>query len=436
MKDRKRDRSRKRLPKRVALFVVAVLLGGLLAVPAAVTAMAGTPEACSAADADIYRPPDRATATPGAVVACRRVDALPMVGNGTPFDAWKVQYGSTDGRSRPVSVVGTVVVPKEPWKGAGERPLVGFVPGTLGIGPQCAFSKQLAGQYQDAYEGPNISALLKAGYAVAATDGAGYMDGQVHPYVNGVEAGHAALDMARAALRMPGSGVAAGAPVGFWGYSEGGSGSLWAAQVARSYAPELHVVGVASGGIPADLKEVSHGLDGGFFAGFLIDAVIGLSVTHPDMPFQDLLDDGGHKAVKDAESLCAIGTVTRFAGARIEQYTKDHLTLDQMYALHGPDGTTWSDVAAGNKLGVGLGTPGSGARYEVGFPVLQYRGVLDEVIPAKTADGVRQAYCAAGITTQWKPYVGDHLTGDFQAVGDTVAWLGDRFEGKETKGNC
>ncbi|MBP2051486.1 triacylglycerol lipase [Streptomyces griseochromogenes] len=428
-------RSRKPLPRRAALLAAAGLFGGLLAVPA-VTAAAGTPQACSAADADIYRPPDRATATPGAVVACRRVDSLPMVIGGPPLNAWKVQYGSTDGRGRRVSAVGTVVVPQKPWTGPGERPLVAFVPGTLGIGPQCAFSRQLAGQYQDAYEGPNIAALLNAGYAVAATDGQGYMDGEVHPYVSGAEAGHAVLDMARAASRVPGTGVSPDAEVGIWGYSEGGSGSLWAAQLARSYAPELHVVGAASGGIPADLKEVASNLDGQFFAGFLVDAFVGLSVTHPELPFDDILDDSGRKAVKDAESLCALGTVSRFPLARIEQYTKDGLTLDQIYALRGSDGTTWGDAVRANKLGAGVGTPGSGARYEIGFPVFQYRGLLDEVIPDRTASATRRAYCDAGVATRWTAYVGDHLTGDAQAIGDVVNWLGDRFGGKADTGNC
>ncbi|MEU6086665.1 lipase family protein [Streptomyces sp. NPDC047085] len=429
------------------MLVATALLGGLLAVPAAgaetgtdtgagTDAGIGAKVPCVAADADIYRPPDRPTAAPGAVIACRHLDALPLVGYDTPLDAWKVQYGSTDGRGRPVTVAGTVVVPRAPWTGPGERPLVAFVPGTLGLGPQCAFSKQLAGQYQDAYEGPNIAALLKAGYAVAATDGAGYLDGQVHPYVSGVEAGHAALDMARAASRVPGGGVGRRAPVGIWGYSEGGSGSLWAAQLARSYAPDLDVVGSASGGIPADLKQVADNLDGQFFAGFLIDALIGLSVTHPELPFDSLLNDSGRQAVKDAESLCAVGTVAKFPGARVEQYTKDALTLEKMYALKAPDGTSWSDVAEGNTLGTGVGTPGSGARYEIGFPVLQYRGLLDEVIPAGTASATRHAYCAAGISTRYTPYVGDHLSGDAQAIGDVVSWLGDRFAGKRDAGNC
>lgn len=431
----KHSAARKPHRRRAALIAAGALLGGLLAVPA-VTATAGTSGSCTDSDAAIYRPPASAQAAPGEVVACRTLDSLPMIGDGTPVDAWKVQYGSTDGHGGKDTVAGTVIVPRAAWKGAGERPLVAFVPGTLGIGPQCAFSKQLAGEYQDAYEGPNLDALLKAGFAVAATDGAGYLDGQVHPYVSGADAGHAVLDMVRAASRLPGSGVGPDTEVGIWGYSEGGSGSLWAAQLAASYAPEINVVGAAAGGIPGDLRQVAENLNGGPFAGFLVDAVIGMAVTHPDMPFESLLNDTGRKAVKDAESLCAIGTVVRFAGAHIENYTGDRLTLNQLYALRGPDGTSWGQVVDTDKLGVGVGTSGSGARYEIGFPVLQYRGLLDEVIPAGAAQDTRRAYCDAGIATQWTPYVGDHLTGDPQSITDSVNWLTGRFTGQPMSGNC
>ncbi|MDF3302083.1 lipase family protein [Streptomyces tropicalis] len=417
------------------LLGAGVLLGGAVAGPAA-PASAGEPPACSAPDAAIYRTPDGAGAAPGAVVACRRLDSLPMIGDSVPLTAWKVRYGTTDGRGRPAEVAGTVAVPDAPWTGPGERPVVAFVPGTLGIGTQCAFSKQLAGQYQDAYEGPNLSALLRAGYAVAATDGAGYLDGQVHPYVSGADAGHAVLDMVRAATRVPGSGVGATAPVGIWGYSEGGSGSLWAAQLARSYAPELHVVGAASGGTPADLRAEALHLNGGPFAGFLVDAVIGMAVTHPEMPLTGLLNAQGRKAFTDAESLCAVGTVVRFAGARFEQYTEDRVTLEQLFAMRGPDGTTWGEAVDANRLGTDVGRPGSGARYEIGFPVLQYRGALDEVIPTEVADAEHRSYCAAGVTTRSATLPADHLLGDAAGVGPATAWLADRFAGRPESGTC
>jgi triacylglycerol lipase len=68
--------------------------------------------------------------------------------------------------------------------------------------------------------------------------------------------------------------------------------------------------------------------------------------------------------------------------------------------------------------------------------VLQYRGLLEEVIPTSTEDATRAAYCQAGITTRWNTYPGDHLTTDNQAIPDAVRWFTDRFAGRLAVGNC
>lgn len=384
---------------------------------------------CAASDSQIYTPPASVSGAPGTLLACEPV-TLSQVPGSISMKAWKVQYVSTNVHGAKIAVSGTVAVPTAAWTGPGPRPIVAFNPGTLGLGPQCAFSKQLAGAFQDEYEGDNIAAILKAGWAVAATDGAGYLNGQVHTYVVGKNAGHALLDIARTAASVPGGGLKPAAPVGIWGYSEGGQASLWAAQLAASYAPGLNVAGDAAGGVPGDLKVTAASLDGGPFAGFLADAVIGLHSAYPDMPFTSLLNSTGTAAVTQAEGLCLTGTVAAFAGAKIENYTTNSLTLNQIYALHGPEGT-WGKIVGSQKLGTGLGT-----KYMINFPVFQYRGVADEVIPASTENATHQAYCTAGVTTQWNTYPGDHLLADNQAIGDVINWFTARFAGQPTTGNC
>ncbi|MDQ1032850.1 hypothetical protein QF035_010432 [Streptomyces umbrinus] len=430
-----RKATAKRKKKPLVMLEMSSLVVAGLTVPAYT---AGAPEptvGCDAADDAIYTSSAAAPGTPGQVISCRTTK-LPHVPGNIPMNAWKVQYSSTNNVGGPVAVSGTVAVPKSEWRGPGPRPIVAFNPGTLGLGPQCAFSKQLAGEYQDAYEGDNISAALKAGYAVAATDGAGYLTGQTHPYVSGQDAGHTLLDIARAAPAVPGSGLDGKAPVGLWGYSEGGAASLWAAQLAASYAPDVKVVADASGGVPGDLKVVAKALDGGPFAGFLTDALVGLAAAHPQMPFDEIMNGTGKEAIEKAKSLCLVGTIANFAGQKVENYSTDQLSLDQMYALEGGDGTTWGEVVDRQKLGTGIGPRGSGAKYEIAFPVMQYRGLFDEVIPTETEDATRQAYCSAQVPTRWKTYPGEHLTADNQAVNDVVAWLGDRFAGETEYGNC
>ncbi|WP_197704533.1 lipase family protein [Jatrophihabitans sp. GAS493] len=284
---------------------------------------------CSASANDIYTAPSSITAANGTLLACRSV-TLSQVPNSVPMKAWQVQYASTDVNGARVAVSGTIAVPTAAWTGKGTRPVVAFNPGTLGIGPQCAFSKQLAGAFQDEYEGDNISALLKAGIAVAATDGIGYLNGQVHPYVNGTDAGHALLDVARTAFQVPSAGLVSSTKVGIWGYSEGGQASLWAAQLAASYAPELQVAGDAAGGVPGDLKLTASQLNGGAFFGFLGDAVIGTITAHPSFPVNSLINATGASAIAQLKTTCLLGTLAAVAGQKIESYTTAGLSLTQL----------------------------------------------------------------------------------------------------------
>jgi hypothetical protein len=378
------------------LAAALVMAGGAMTALTVAPAEAA-PATCNASDSAIYTPPSSISGAPGKLLACELV-TLPVVPGNISMQAWKVQYVSTDVHGAKIAVSGTVAVPAAPWPGP--RPVIAFNPGTLGLGPQCAFSKQLAGAYQGEYESANIAAILNAGYAVAATDGAGYLSGQVHTYVVGTNAGHALLDIARAAFQVPGAGLSPAAKVGIWGYSEG------------------------------DLKVTAAGLNGGAFAGFGLDAVIGLHTAYPDMPFSSLLNSAGISAVSQAESLCWLATIASFAGARIENYSINHLTLNQIYALRGPEGT-WGKIINRQKLGAGLGTT-----YKISFPVFQYRGLAEEVIPTATEDATHQAYCAAGITTQWNTYPGDHILTDTEAIGDVMSWFAGRFAGLPEAGNC
>ncbi|GAA2796264.1 lipase family protein [Saccharopolyspora taberi] len=407
---------------------------------AAPTALADAPQRgdapCSATDEQIYTPPAQLQGKPGDVLACAPSE-FPKIPGNIPKRSWKVQYQSTDVRGTPVAVSGLVAVPDVPWNGPGPRPVVAFNPGTVGLGPQCAYSKQMSGAYDDAYELEQLAAALKAGYAVVATDGVGYLNGQQHTYMVGQNAGHALLDAARAAARVPEAGIAPEAPVALWGYSEGGQAALWATQLAASYAPDLKLAGTAAGGVPGDLRMVGNALNGGQFAGFAAAALVGFHAGYPEMPFDELLNDRGREAVGKLSGSCLIDTIFGFSGERVEDYTLDGLTPDQIYELPGPDGTTWGQIADSHRVGDGIGTPGSGAAYEIGVPVFQYRGAREQIIPVPTEEQTRDAYCRAGIQTQWKPDVdGDHLIAAKNAIPDVMAFFASRFAGEPPTGNC
>lgn len=423
--------------KRIVAFggAIALCLGLLGGAALAAPASHAAPP-CDAQDSTIYTPPGSVRANAGEILACRPV-TLPQVPTDIPTKAWKVQYASADVHGHKIAVSGTVAVPEAPWTGTGPRPVIAYHPGTLGLGSQCALSKQLAGEPQALFEPIMVADALKAGFAVAATDGVGYLIGQTHTYVVGHNAGKATLDIARTALRTPEFGLDRRAKVGIWGYSEGGAASLWAAQLARSYAPELRVVGDASGGIPADLRVVATTLDGGPFAGLALDAAIGVAAAYPNLPLDSLFNETGRQALTTAKAACLVDTVLGLGNVQFADYTTDHLSLEQVYEVRGSDGVSWGEALNAQKLGVGVGVPRSRARYQIGFPVLQYRAENDQIVGNASADAVRAAYCTAGITTEWKIYPGtDHLNATEASMNDVIAWFNDRFAGKPTSGNC
>ncbi|SOD72844.1 triacylglycerol lipase [Jatrophihabitans sp. GAS493] len=418
-----------------AVAALACGAGAVVAIAATGTA-ASALNSCNADANGIYNSPSSVTSAPGTLLACRSV-TLSQVPGSVSMKAWQVQYASIDSNGNKVAVSGTVAVPTAAWTGKGTRPVIAFNPGTLGLGSQCAFSKQLAGAYQDEYEGDNIASFLKAGFAVAATDGIGYLNGQVHPYVVGANAAHAMLDIARTATQVPGDGLSAGLAVGLSGYSEGGQASLWAAQLAASYAPDLNVVGDAAGGVPGDLKLTASQLEGGAFFGFLADAVVGIITSHPSFPVNQYINSAGTSAFAQVKTLCLLGTLGTQLGGKVENFTTKGLTLDQLYALADPSGYTVGQYLDSQKLGVNIGKPGSGAQYTINFPVFQYRGAAEEVINTKTENATRDAYCKAGIQTQWNQgYAAEHLTTDNNAIPDVTKFFTDRFNGKSFTNNC
>ncbi|WP_307801070.1 lipase family protein [Actinomadura violacea] len=423
---------------KITSVLAALSLGAATVVTAVVSAgpAAADTAGCTASDADIYKPPATVTGNPGDILACAPA-TLAFVPNLPAVHAWKVQYVTTDAKGNKVAASGTVAVPDAAWSKGGSRPTIAYAPFTHGTGASCSLSKQMTTGFQDQYEAPNLSGFLNQGWALAATDGEGYLDGQTHPYVNGKANGPATLDIVRAARKIPGSGLTADGKVGIDGYSEGANTSAWAAQLAASYAPDLDVVGDASGGIPADLKAAAKQLNGSFFAGFLADTLIGLKYQYPEMPFDQYLNDAGRQAEKDVKNNCLFGTLAVFAGQKVENFTTDHLTLDQLYAIKGPDGTTWGQIADGLNLGVDTGGPNSSAKYKVGFPMFLYRGWLEEILPHEPMDQLHKTYCQNGIQNQYKiSYPTEHATTMFGAAGDVLNFFTDRFAGKPFTNGC
>ncbi|GLW09557.1 lipase [Microtetraspora sp. NBRC 13810] len=360
--------------------------------------------------------PTAATAAmAGDVLAAQRVTVYLVPGQllKVPVNAWKILYHSTSATGTANQVSGLLLVPKAGYSGT--RPIIGYAIGTHGLGDQCAPSNQM--QAGTDPELALVSLLLARGWAVAVTDYEGLGTPGDHTYMAGVSQGRAVLDSIRAAARVPGSGLSAGAPVGIVGYSQGGSSAAWAAQLQPAYAPDLKLRGVAAGGVPADLRQVAENVDGTDNFGLAAAAGIGLDAAYPELRLDDYLTPEATELFDDVRDDCLSAINEKTAGRRLAD-----LTTANVLAL-----PAWQARLAETRIG------GIAPR----APIYLFHAKGDEIIPASVGDTLRREWCAQGARVLWtKLPAPSHVLG---AVGGTplaVQWLAHRFAGLPTLSNC
>ncbi|WP_018658430.1 lipase family protein [Actinomadura flavalba] len=404
--------------RRVSRLVqAAVLAFGTAAAVLPATSASAAPEPVLPQDDPFYQPPSPLPAgKPGDVIRSRQAKfaLAPSV------KSWQVLYRSEDAKGAPTAVSGTVLVPDKPWTGKGKRPVVSYTVGTRGIGDQCAPSYTMTTGLD--YEQFTINDLVNKGWAVVVTDMQGLGTPGPHPYIVGRAAGRNALDVVRAAQRLPEAGLDPAGPVAVAGYSQGGSTAGWAAELAGSYAPELNLKGVSAGGVPADPVAMGKFLDGGLGAGLMFMAGLGFDAAYPELNIDGALNDAGKKLKQDFQNLCLVSfDVVPALGATVFRRIADFSTRD---ILNDP---AWKARFNENKLGTVKPT----------VPVFQSHAFVDQLVGFEQGDALHRDWCKLGTNLTWKTYgAAEHATGFLRAWPDAVNFLTDRFQDKPAKSNC
>lgn len=386
-----------------------------LALAAATCAGAVAPRAEAAAVAEphedpFYVPdPGFESAAPGTVLRSRVVQAtglrIPL-----PVDATQALVRSTDAHGRPMAIVTTLLVPRTPLL-ATRRPLLSYQPAIDSLGDQCQPSYTL--RTGTLAEIPVFLPTLLRGWAVVVSD----YQGPLNAYGAGRLEGQATLDGIRAALALGGTGLRGlDTPVGMWGYSGGALATGWAAELAPTYAPELHLVGAATGGTPSDLQAAGHQIDGGPASGLFLSAAIGVSREYPEI--LDLLNDAGRQLVEDIGDTCVAQASAGYPFRSLADYSTSATPLEEPVA---------EAVLDANHMGTSAPT----------IPMYVYHSYFDELIPYATARQLRSDWCAGGTPVQFSTdYVSEHIS--LVATGSTaaIAYLANRFAGRPPNSNC
>ncbi|HJD78246.1 MAG TPA: lipase family protein [Corynebacterium pollutisoli] len=298
--------------------------------------------------------------------------------------ATRMEYVTTDARGRTITATGAYLHSHHQWRG-GARPVVAFAPSTQGVAPHCdpsysmsvGMAVTLRGPVDivASYELPAITAMLAAGMHVVLTDYPRDPDFGWQLYCDHPSGGNALLDAVRAARHI---GLPAAAPVGMWGFSQGGA-AVGMALERGDYAPEVTPVAAVVGAPPSRLDEVLAHVDGSLVTGVLSYAVAGLMVASADIRAEilgALTPDGLDHFTADI-STCAVSSVFTSGWRGTARWTHAGVPLGELLDDL-PHVAAEFDARALGSRAPGVPVLLWGSRHDDVVPVAQVRDLRDE----------------------------------------------------------
>ncbi|SFI49279.1 Uncharacterized membrane protein HdeD, DUF308 family [Microbacterium saccharophilum] len=385
----------------VALAVTAVLVSlPLREVPAVVD--------------DFYAAPRGIPDEPGRLIRAEAFDRdVPVTAQ-----AWRILYTTTgvDGEVRAAS--GLVVVPLE---GDGDWPVIDWNHGTTGFAQHCAPSLNADPFAVGAmYVLPRV---IREGWALVATDYIGLGTEGPHPYLIGPPSAHASLDAVRAARELEDADL--GGRTVIWGHSQGGGAALWAGALARTYAPEVWVQGVAAlapaSDPPALVDHVTEVTAGSIFASF---AFASFSAIYPDVTYRDYIRPGAQEVLR----------------AMSERCLTDPATIVSVIAALGQSGDP-ALFSRSPQIGVlGRHLRANIPPDTITAPLLIGQGGSDTVVVPVTQSVFVDRLCRAEVDVDYRTYAGfQHaavVEGYSPLIPELFEWTRARFAGEPTERGC
>jgi hypothetical protein len=360
-----------------------------------------------------YRlPAGSAIGSPGSIL---RSQEVPSIQQGATV--WKLLYASTDPQNKPIAVSGVVVVPTAAAPPSG-WPVVAWAHGTTGVASRCAPSLFPHAGIQKI---PLLAPLIAAGTVVVATDYPGLGTPGPHPYLVGESEGRAVLDSIRAARAFLHGRANATSEI--MGHSQGGHATLFAAQLAAGYAPELHVVGVAPMAPPTDLATLVHAD---------LDEAAGTVLTALAVSAWSQVYPSAHPAT--ILTPVARPLVARIARGCVDTDAEGVVDLPDVLGLKASFLSTDPTRAPGWAPWFPLNDP-STAR--VAIPMLVSQGLSDTLVrPQTTIDWVA-ASCRSGTRIELDTYPGvGHFGVRTAAPPHMIDWMLARLHGQPVAPGC
>jgi Secretory lipase len=362
-----------------------------------------------------------AQVAPGTVLKMRAVQ-LVISGAPSAYSAEQVLYRTTGELGQPTATVATVIKPLVP---AGATKLVSYQTFYDALGSSCDPSYTLQGgnpSYSDAQiDATLLQNYLQAGFTVVTSD----YEGENLDWADGQESGYDTLDGIRAAEN------ALGAPhstsVGMVGYSGGSIATEWASELAPAYAPDLHIVGVAEGGVPVDfahnLTYINGDNDG--WAG-VIPAVLVGTARGFGIDLSTYLSAYGQQVTGQVADECINNFAGSYPGLTVQQLLKPQ--YQNFLAI-----PTFASVINELTMGTAPGNPAVPLFMAVG----NSDGTGDGVMVAADVEALAHEYCEQGVPVTFSEYSGlDHEEAIAPFESAALTFLEGRFAGGPSSNGC
>ena len=343
------------------------------------------------------------------------ISAQPMTDTPPGVQAWRVQYWTTNGSGQRFAVTGIVAAPMEAIPPRPRR-VIAWTHGAWGVAEKCAPS--LSPNFFEYSAGMDA---VRSGYVVVAPDYIGLGSPTMHPFLVGPDTANAVLDAVRAAREIP--AAAAGGSFAVWGESQGGHAALWTAMSARSYAPDLTLVGTAAAAPPTDLAaNLREGSDKNARALLLSFALHSWSTLY-NFP----LDGVANRTNQ--------GIINRLAQNNCVAFNKKPKLGTILGILTIARATRNKDIARIEPFGA-FARANSVDPARVPGPLLIAQSGKDTIVAPAVTRKFAKAVCRRGTQLRWIEMTGGHGDSAKDSAQETIGWITARFDGNPPPSDC
>ncbi|HEY2576117.1 MAG TPA: lipase family protein [Streptosporangiaceae bacterium] len=356
---------------------------------------------------------------PGTVLEKRSI-TLVIASLTVPYAAEQVLYRTKGEQGQPTVTVTTIIKPLASLPGTR---IVAYQTAYDALGSECDPSYTLRGGNpgtdSDA-EAAIIALYVTAGYTVTVPD----YEGTRLDWGAGQESGYGTLDGIRATENY--LGAASSTKVGMLGYSGGSIATEWASEQAPTYAPELNIIGAASGGVPVDFAHNLTYINGDQDWAGVIPAVL-VSVGRAfGVNLKKYLSRYGEKITHQVAGECIASFATNYPGLTVQQLVKvQYQNVFQVPVL----------VKILNHLlmGTAPGHPSVPLLFGVG----NADGTGDGIMIAGDVEALAHEYCKQGLPVTFDEYPGlKHTEAAVPFETHAMTFLTSLFTGLPASNGC